>query len=47
MSNIPFVKIPPSFIKGRGLGGWIEILPGGEAKIIMGFKSSSKSKTVA
>jgi hypothetical protein len=23
ISTIPFVKIPPSFVKGRGLGGWI------------------------
>jgi len=26
MSTISFVKIPPSFTKGRGLGGWIYIL---------------------
>jgi len=26
ISKIPFVKIPPSFDKGRGSGGWIRIL---------------------
>jgi hypothetical protein len=25
ISKIPFVNVPPSFIKGRGLGGWIKI----------------------